>query len=129
MNGALWRLQLGVLTGQFGGRPVTTIILIITAISCYLVSTTTSLTELMIYAALVGIAGNSFSVGTAPNPASFSKDRQGLVLGIYGAGNIGATITQLIDPALITAIPVSGWFDGIIPGNGAFSSSFTEWRW
>ena len=83
----------------------------------------------MIYAALVGIAGNSFSVGTSRNPALFSKDRQGLVLGIYGVGFIGATITKLIDPGQITAIPVSGWFDGIIPGDGAFSSSFTEWRW
>ena len=83
----------------------------------------------MIYAALVGIAGNSFLVGTARNPASFSKDRQGLVLGIYGVENIGASITKLIVPAPIIAIPVSGWFDGIISVDGALSSSFIGWRW
>lgn len=120
LNGALWRLPLGILTDQLGGRLVTTIILLVTAIPCFLVSTATSFTELMIYAALVGIAGNSFSVGIAWNSAWFAKDRQGLALGIYGAGNIGASVTKLIGPALITAIPVSGWFDGFIPGGWRF---------
>ena len=120
LNGAIWRLPLGILTDRLGGRLVTTVLLLLTAIPCFLVSYATSYTELMIYAALVGIAGNSFSVGIAWNSAWFAKDRQGLALGVYGAGNIGASVTKLIGPILITAIPASGWFDGIIPGGWRF---------
>ena len=74
----------------------------------------------MVYAGLVGVAGNSFSVGIAWNSAWCAKERQGFALGIYGAGNIGASITKLIGPTLIAAIPLSGWFDGVIPGGWRF---------
>ena len=120
LNGALWRLPLGLITDRFGGRLVTTLILLVTAIPCYLVSTAHAFSELMVYAALVGIAGNSFSVGIAWNSAWSPKERQGFALGIYGAGNIGASVTKLIGPGLITAIPASGWCDGLIPGGWRF---------
>ena len=41
-------------------------------------------------AALVGVAGNSFSAGIAWNSAWAPKGRKGLFLGIFGAGNAGA---------------------------------------
>jgi NNP family nitrate/nitrite transporter-like MFS transporter len=63
-----------------------------------------------------GIAGNSFSVGIAWNAAWFTRERQGFALGTFGAGNVGASVTKLIGPALIAAVPTAGLLGGLVPG-------------
>jgi len=73
-----------------------------------------------VWAFLVGIAGNSFSVGIAWNSAWYPAAQQGLALGIFGAGNVGASVTKLIGPALIAVIPAAGLAGGFIPGGWRF---------
>ncbi|HQR80325.1 MAG TPA: MFS transporter, partial [Actinomycetota bacterium] len=63
LNGAIWRLPFGILTDRRGGRLVLTVMLAATAIPAFLVSTASNYTQLLIYAFLVGLAGNAFSVG------------------------------------------------------------------
>ena len=48
----------------------------------------------------------AFSVGIAWNAAWADKQRQGFALGVFGAGNVGASVTKLIGPALIALV---GW--------------------
>ncbi|MDO5092188.1 MAG: nitrate/nitrite transporter [Propionibacteriaceae bacterium] len=103
LNGSMWRLPAGILTDRIGGRRVTLFMLFATAIPAYFVSVANNYVMLLVLAFLVGFAGNLFSVGTAWNSAWFVKDRQGLALGIFGAGNVGASVTKFIGPALITA--------------------------
>ena len=74
----------------------------------------------MICALLYGVAGNSFTVGIAWNAAWFSKERQGTALGVFGAGNVGASVTKLIGPFFIAVVPAAGFFDGVIPGGWRF---------
>jgi MFS family permease len=74
----------------------------------------------MIYAFLVGMAGNAFSVGIAWNSAWFPRDRQGFALGVFGAGNVGASVTKLVGPALITLVPLAGLLGGLVPGGWRF---------
>ncbi len=106
LSGALWRLPAGILTDRFGGRRVLTALLLASAIPCALVATATSFRGLLIYAFLFGIAGNSFSVGIAWNAAWFKTERQGFALGIFGAGNVGASLTKFLGPPLIVLV---GW--------------------
>lgn len=120
LNGAIWRLPAGILTDRFGGRRVFLIMLVATAIPAYLVSTATNYGVLLLYAFLVGFAGNSFSVGIAWVSAWWPQDRQGLALGIFGAGNVGASVTKFIGPALIVAVPAAGFAGGLIPGGWRF---------
>ncbi|BCP67280.1 hypothetical protein TthHB5018_b22140 (plasmid) [Thermus thermophilus] len=96
LNGSLWRLLAGILADRYGGRLVFTLMLFFTAIPAYLVSRAGSYEELLLYAFLVGFAGNSFSVGIAWNSAWFPKDQQGFALGLFGAGNVGAKCQPLI---------------------------------
>ncbi|MBW6393654.1 MAG: nitrate/nitrite transporter [Thermus sp.] len=120
LNGSLWRLLAGILTDRYGGRLVFTLMLFFTAIPAYLVSRAGSYQELLLYAFLVGFAGNSFSVGIAWNSAWFPKDQQGFALGVFGAGNVGASVTKFIGPALIASVPAAGYLGGLIPGGWRF---------
>lgn len=116
LNGALWRLPLGILTDRLGGRMVMTLVMLAGAVPCALISFATSFPQLLLFAFLVGLVGNSFSVGIAWNSAWSSKERQGLALGIFGAGNIGGSLTKLGGPLLIGLVPAAGLLGGIIPG-------------
>lgn len=101
LNGSLWRLPAGIITDRIGGRKVTIFMLAATAVPAYLVSTASSYGMLLVLAFLVGFAGNLFSVGIAWNAAWFGRERQGFALGLFGAGNVGASITKFIGPPLI----------------------------
>jgi Nitrate/nitrite transporter len=120
LNGSLWRLIARILTDRYGGKLVFTLMLLFTAIPAYLVSRAGSYEELLLYAFLVGFAGNSFSVGIAWNSAWFPKDQQGFALGLFGAGNVGASVTKFIGPALIASVPAAGYLGGLIPGGWRF---------
>jgi MFS transporter, NNP family, nitrate/nitrite transporter len=118
LSGSIWRLPLGILADRVGGRGLFVALLLLTSIPTFLLTRATSFGGLMVCAALLGLAGNSFSVGIAWNAAWSEKSRQGFALGVFGAGNVGASVTKLIGPALIAAVPVTA--GGIIPGGWRF---------
>lgn len=120
LNGSIWRLLFGILSDRFGGRIVFTLLTALTAVPAFLVSRAQTFGELMVYAFLVGMAGNSFSVGIAWNSAWFPRELQGFALGTFGAGNVGASVTKLIGPALIALVPAAGLVGGFVPGGWRF---------
>lgn len=105
LNGALWRLPAGVAADRFGGRRVFIAMLVGTAVPTFLVSQAGSFAVLLTLAFFAGFAGNAFSVGIAWNSAWYPRERQGFALGVFGAGNVGASVTKLIGPGLIAAVP------------------------
>jgi NNP family nitrate/nitrite transporter-like MFS transporter len=119
LNGSIWRLLFGLWTDRFGGHKVLTILVGLTAIPAFLVSRAATFNELLFYAFLVGMAGNAFSIGIAWNSAWFPRDKQGFALGVFGAGNVGASVTKFIGPALIAIVPAAGYF-GFVPGGWRF---------
>jgi MFS transporter, NNP family, nitrate/nitrite transporter len=120
LSGSLLRLHFGIWTDRYGGRRVMTALILFTVLPTLLVSRVTNYSELLICAIFYGIAGNSFSVGIAWNAAWFPKEKQGTALGIFGAGNVGASVTKLFGPFLIAAVPSAGCFDGLVPGGWRF---------
>jgi MFS transporter, NNP family, nitrate/nitrite transporter len=120
LNGALWRLPLGVLADRIGGRAAFLGNLVFCAAAAFLVSRADSYPALLVCAALVGMAGNSFTIGSAWNAAWFPKEQQGFALGLFGAGNVGASVTKFIGPALIALVPVAGLAGGFVPGGWRF---------
>ncbi|WP_233120751.1 nitrate/nitrite transporter [Tessaracoccus sp. ZS01] len=116
LNGSMWRLPAGIIADRIGGRKVTLFLLFACAVPAYLVSLADNYTMLLVLAFLVGFAGNLFSVGTTWNSAWHSKSRQGLALGVFGAGNVGASVTKFIGPVLITTTAGSTFFLGIQGG-------------
>ncbi|WP_284548781.1 MFS transporter [Aestuariimicrobium sp. T2.26MG-19.2B] len=116
LNGSLWRLPAGILADRFGGRVVTLVLIFATAVPAFLVSRAESYGAVLVLAFLVGFAGNLFSVGTAWNSAWFGKERKGLALGVFGAGNVGASVTKFIGPPLILATAGTTFAFGIQGG-------------
>ncbi|WP_168013728.1 nitrate/nitrite transporter [Halomonas salinarum] len=106
LTGSISRLFLGLLTDRFGGRWVFGLLMLATAFCVYLLTFATSYPMLLIGALGVGLAGGSFIVGIAYTSAWFGKERQGTALGIFGAGNVGAAVTNFGAPFLLLAL---GW--------------------
>ncbi|HRQ21812.1 MAG TPA: nitrate/nitrite transporter [Anaerolineales bacterium] len=120
LNGSLWRLLFGILADRFGGRKVFTLLVLATIIPSYMVSQANTYTELMVWAFFVGLAGNSFSIGISWNSAWYPAEQKGFALGVFGAGNVGASVTKIIGPALIALVPAAGFAGGFIPGGWRF---------
>jgi NNP family nitrate/nitrite transporter-like MFS transporter len=120
LTGSLSRVPLGIITDRFGGRVVFTVLLVVTAVPTYLVQFAGSYPQLLVYAFLIGLAGGSFAVGIAWVSAWYPAGRQGYALGMFGAGNVGASITKLAAPALLVAVPVGGVLGGAVPGGWRF---------
>ncbi len=103
LNGSLWRLPAGILADRFGGKRIMVTLLLAGAVFSYLVSLAANYEMLLVLAFLVGFVGNSFSSGIAWNSAWFPPERKGFALGLFGAGNVGASVTKFIGPPVIAA--------------------------
>lgn len=106
LTGSLIRLPLGMWTDRFGGRMVFVILMLSTVIPIYLISRCTEYWQFLVTGLFVGIAGGAFTVGIAYCARWFPKSRQGLAMGIFGAGNTGAAVTKLVAPLIVVAY---GW--------------------
>jgi len=106
LTGSLSRIFLGIWTDQFGGRRVFTIVMLLTSIAVFLLSTVSTYPMFLVAALGVGLAGGSFAVGIAYTSKWYDEERQGTALGIFGMGNVGAAITNFGAPFLLVAL---GW--------------------
>ena len=120
LNGSLWRLLFGILADRFGGRKVFTLLVLATILPSYMVSQANTYPELMLWAFFVGMAGNSFSIGISWNSAWYPREQKGFALGVFGAGNVGASVTKLIGPTLISLVPAAGLAGRFVPGGWRF---------
>ncbi|WP_419913217.1 MFS transporter [Hoeflea sp.] len=106
LTGSVSRIFLGVWTEQFGGRIMFPLQMLITAVCVWLLTSVRSYEVFLIAALGLGLAGGSFIVGVAYVSQWFEKEQQGTALGIFGAGNVGAAVTNFAAPFLVVAL---GW--------------------
>ncbi len=106
LTGSLVRVPLGMWTDRFGGRIVFFLLMLSTVVPIWLMSYATAYWHFLVLGLFVGLAGGSFSVGTPYVARWFRKERQGLAMGVFGAGNSGAAVTKFVAPALVVA---GGW--------------------
>jgi NNP family nitrate/nitrite transporter-like MFS transporter len=116
LNGSLWRLFTGIWADKFGGKVVIITLLLLSAIPTALLTRVHNVTLLFILAFLIGLAGNSFSAGISWNNAWFEREHKGFALGVFGAGNVGASVTKLIGPILISATAGTTFMAGMFMG-------------
>ena len=108
LTGSLSRIFLGVWTDQFGGRIMLPLQMLITAVSVWLLASVHTYAVFLMAALGLGLAGGSFIIGIAYVSRWFPAEKQGTALGIFGAGNVGAAVTNFAAPFLVIAL---GWED------------------
>jgi NNP family nitrate/nitrite transporter-like MFS transporter len=106
LTGSLVRIPLGIWTDRFGGRIVFTLLMASTVPAIWFMSYAEEYWHFLVIGLFVGLAGGSFSVGTPYVARWFPRHRQGMAMGIYGAGNSGAAVNKFIAPAIVVAF---GW--------------------
>ena len=106
LTGSLIRLALGIWTDQYGGRLVYAAVMVSAAVATWLLSWAYSYPTFLIAALGVGVAGGSFAVGIAYVSKWYPREKQGMALGIFGAGNVGAAVTKFVAPFVMVAF---GW--------------------
>jgi MFS transporter, NNP family, nitrate/nitrite transporter len=108
LTGSIFRLPAGMLTDKFGGKPVFTALLILCSIPMFLLARADSFWAFALCSFGFGLVGVSFSIGIAYTSVWFPKERQGLALGIFGAGNAGSALTTLVAPTLLNQFTANG---------------------
>ncbi|NVK21785.1 MAG: NarK/NasA family nitrate transporter [Kangiellaceae bacterium] len=106
LTGSITRLPLGILTDRYGGRIVFSVQMILVACATYGLAFANQYWQYLLAGLFVGLAGGSFAIGIAYTSAWFEKEKQGTAMGIFGAGNAGAAITNLVAPMIVVA---AGW--------------------
>lgn len=106
LTGSLIRVPLGIWTDRYGGRIVMAVLMAVTVPAIWLMAYATAYWHFLVIGLFVGLAGGSFSVGTPYVARWFPKNRQGLAMGIYGAGNSGSAVNKFVAPAILVAF---GW--------------------
>ncbi len=119
--GSLGRIPLGILTDRLGGRRVFLWVMLISTLSATWMGFVTSYPALIACGFVLGIALASFSVGVGFVSGWYPPQKQGLALGVYGAGNIGQSLAAYGSPLLVAwlgmrwgfwafAVLVGAWF-------------------
>lgn len=96
LGGSILRLVLGYLTDYIGPKRTAQIGMIVTIVPLVMGwQFVNSLDQLYIVALLLGVAGASFAAALPLASQWYSKEHQGLAMGIAGAGNSGTVISTL----------------------------------
>ena len=106
LTGSLSRIVLGVWADQFGGRRLFAAVMVLAAIATFLTAYAHTYAWLLVAALGVGLAGGAFSVGVTYVSKFYPPSQQGLALGIFGSGNVGAAVTKFLAPFVMVAF---GW--------------------
>ena len=106
LTGSLGRVPLGIWTDRYGGRIVMTVLMALTVPAIWLMSYATAYWHFLAIGLFVGLAGGSFSVGTPYVARWFPKNKQGMAMGVYGAGNSGSAVNKFVAPVILVAF---GW--------------------
>ena len=106
--GAVLRLFLGMLADHVGAKRaglLAQVVVIATLLAAWHFGVG-SFAQVLLLGALLGVAGASFAIALPMVSYWYPPERQGVVLGLAGAGNSGTVFAALFAPALALAI---GW--------------------
>lgn len=116
--GSLARIPMGIFTDRFGGRRMMTGLLLFSIIPLLGMTTAANLVSFLIWGFFLGVVGSSFAIGVPYVSRWFTQERQGLVVGVFGIGNIGTAFSARFAPQIAQTMgswqPVFFIFAGIV---------------
>lgn len=102
--GSLGRIPLGMLTDRYGGRAVFSVVMVSSIVPALMMGFVADYWQLIVCGFFIGIALASFSVGVGFVSGWYPPEKQGMALGVYGAGNIGQSLAAFGSPVLAAAL-------------------------
>lgn len=101
VSGALLRIPVGILSEYWSARTLWIWQMVITIPSLLILPFIESYAGFLWVGLWIGLSGISFTLGIRYVTDWFSRQQQGLALGIFGAGNAGAAISFILLPLLV----------------------------
>ena len=106
LTGSVSRIFLGILCEKYGGRLLTTLMMLASAASIWLLTYAETFPTILLAALGIGLAGGTFITGVTFTSYWYPKAKQGTALGIFGMGNAGSGLTNFGAPLIMVAV---GW--------------------
>ena len=107
LSGSLMRIIMGILSDRFGGKRSGTLMLLFLFIPLFLAwLLPVNFAGIIAIGLMLGVAGSSFAVALPLASRWYPPSRQGLIMGITAAGNIGTVVANLTAPSLAKSM---GW--------------------
>tara|TARA_R110002167_G_scaffold148118_3_gene340977 strand:+ start:1292 stop:2557 length:1266 start_codon:yes stop_codon:yes gene_type:complete len=101
LTGALGRIPAGWLSERFAPKQVYIWQMLLSVPPLFLLPYAETLSEYIYLGLWIGISGTSFTIGIRYVTDWFETNRQGTVMGIFGAGNTGSAITLILAPFIV----------------------------
>lgn len=101
LTGALARLPVGILADIYGGRRIMFWQMLVVGVVLLFFPFANSYSWYLIFGMVIGLAGATFAAGITFVSAWHDRSRQGTAMGVFGAGDLGAAITNLVAPIAI----------------------------
>lgn len=101
--GSILRIPMGVYTDRFGGKRVFAATMLFLVIPLLAAGWAHSYLLLLICALFVGMAGTTFAISLTYVSRWFPAERQGLVLGLAGLGNLGGAAASYALPIVLNS--------------------------
>ena len=101
LTGAVACLVCGILAERFSARIIFFSQTLIVALSLFTLPYAETFGQFLGFGLVLGISGGTFATGVSYVSSWFEGALQGTAMGIFGAGNAGAAITNLVAPIII----------------------------
>jgi MFS transporter, NNP family, nitrate/nitrite transporter len=108
--GSVGRLPMGLLADRCGAKPVLAGLLLASSVPALALAAARDYHSLLFWGFFLGLAGTTFSVGVAYTSPWFSKEKQGVALGIFGIGTGGQSIAVFGGPLLAAKLGTAAPF-------------------
>ncbi|WP_070808168.1 MFS transporter [Halalkalibacter okhensis] len=111
--GSIMRIPMGIIADKYGARKVYTLTMFFSVIPMFAAGFANSYGALLFWAFLIGMAGTTFTIAITYVTKWFPADKQGLVLGIIGIGNLGTAVASFAVPSIVNFFGLQWAFWGL----------------
>ncbi|MGM7724785.1 MFS transporter [Metabacillus sp. Hm71] len=108
--GSLMRIPMGILTDRYGGRRIFALTMLLLILPMVGAGFADSFAMLLFWAFFIGMAGTTFAISITYVSKWYPPQKQGLILGIAGMGNLGSAVANFLIPSIFSSYGLSWVF-------------------
>lgn len=108
--GSLMRIPMGILTDRYGGRRIYALTMALLILPMIGAGFADSYAMMLFWAFFIGMAGTTFAISITYVSKWYPPQKQGLILGIAGMGNLGSAVANFLIPMIFNSYGLSWVF-------------------